>query len=55
MIGFLKQTQEDVLALQAGSKGSITWHLDAAFGVHKDLKSHTGVYMMLGSGAIQSM
>lgn len=55
MMGFLKKTQNDVLTLQASNDGIITWHLDAAFGVHKDLRSHTGATMMLGAGAIQSV
>jgi hypothetical protein len=29
--------------------------LDAAFAVHKDLRSHTGAVMSLGKGAIQSV
>jgi hypothetical protein len=56
MMGFLKKTQNDVLTLQASNDGIITWHLDAAFGVHKDLRSHTGgATMMLGAGAIRSV
>jgi hypothetical protein len=55
IIGFLKQTPADVLTLQAGGEATITSHLDAAFGVHKNLKSHTGATMMLGNGSIQSM
>jgi hypothetical protein len=31
------------------------WHLNAAFGVHRDLKSHTSATMMLGNGAISSI
>jgi hypothetical protein len=34
--------------------GVITWHVDAAFAVHQDFKSHTGATMTLGKGAIQS-
>jgi hypothetical protein len=55
LIGFLKQTKDDVLTLQAEDDIIIKWHLDAAFAVHKDFKSHTGATMMLGSGAIQSV
>jgi hypothetical protein len=43
------------LILQAGGKSIIAWHLNAAFDVHIDLKSHTGAIIMLGSGAIQSV
>ena len=48
MLGFLKATQEDVITLESDGKHMITWHLDAAFAVHKDLKSHTGAVMSLG-------
>jgi hypothetical protein len=55
MIGFLKETKDDVLTLEADSNGVITWHVDASFAVHEDFKSHTGATMSLGSGVIQSL
>ena len=55
MIGFLKETKDDVLTLEADSSGVITWHLDASFAVHKDFRSHTGATMSLGKGVIQSV
>ena len=55
MLGFLKATQEDVLTLESNGDRIITWHLDAAFAVHKDFKSHTGAVMSLGKGSIQSV
>jgi hypothetical protein len=55
LIGFLKSTEQDVLTLEANNYGKITWHLDAAFGVHNDYKSHTGAIMTLGKGCIQSI
>jgi hypothetical protein len=33
----------------------ITWHLDAAFAVHRYFKSHTGAVMLLGKGRIQDV
>jgi hypothetical protein len=39
-----------------GTKNSVTMmSVDAAFAVHKDLKSHTGAVMTLGNGAICSI
>jgi hypothetical protein len=55
MIGFLDYTKEDTLKLDCDDDGTINWHLDAAFAVHKDAKSHTGATMSLGSGAITSI
>ena len=55
MLEFLKTTKHDVLTLEANNYGKITWHLDAAFGVHNDYKSHTGAVMTLGKGCIQSI
>jgi len=54
MLRFLKRTKEDVLTLEAGEDVKIEWHLDAAFAVHPDFKSHTGATMTLGKGSIQS-
>ena len=55
VIGFLKSTMNDELTIEANDYGNITWYVDAAFGVHKDMKSHTGAVMMLGKGCIQSI
>jgi hypothetical protein len=55
LIGFLKYTQDDVMILESDGNQIITLHLDAAFAVHKDLKSHTGAVMTLGKGSIQSV
>jgi hypothetical protein len=55
VIGFLKLTINDQLAIEANDYGNITWYVDASFGVHKDMRSHTGAVMMLGKGSIQSI
>jgi hypothetical protein len=39
------------LTLKADGSKSLEWHVDAAFAVHPDFKSHTGATMMLGEGA----
>ena len=33
----------------------IKWHVDAAFAVHPDFKSHTGATFTMGKGSIQNM
>ena len=55
LMRFLKRTQDDVLTLEAKDGIQIDWHLDAAFAVHPDYKSHTGATMTLGKGTIQSV
>ena len=52
---FLKATQDDVTTLMADGSATIKWYVDAAFGVHQDLKSHTGATMTLGQGIICSV
>jgi hypothetical protein len=55
MMKFLKQTANDRLTLKADSKKTVRWHVDAAFAVHPDFKSHTGGVMTMGQGAITSI
>jgi hypothetical protein len=57
MLKYLDLTKDLVLTLEAGS-GKIVmckWHLDAAFAVHKDMKSHTGAVLTLGKGAVKTI
>ena len=47
MMKFLKQTVEDQLTLQSDGTRTLKWHVNAAFAVHPDFKSHTsGILMM---------
>ena len=55
MLGFLKSTRNDVLTLSADDTHNIIWYIDAAVGVHNDMRSHTGATMSLVEGAIQSI
>jgi hypothetical protein len=55
MMNYLKATKNDVPCISADDTGTIQWHVDAAFAVHKDMKSHTGATMTLGSGTICSI
>ena len=54
VLSFLKGSINDVLTLEADDSGELTWYIDAAFGVHKDMKSHTGSVFTMGKGAILS-
>jgi hypothetical protein len=55
MMNYLKATKDDVQCMSANDTGTIKWHVDAAFAIHKDMKSHTGATMTLGSGSICSI
>jgi hypothetical protein len=45
MMNYLKATKDDVPCMSADDTGTIKWHVDATFAVHKDMKSHTGATM----------
>jgi hypothetical protein len=54
VLGFLKGTREDVLTLEADNCQTLTWYIDAAFGVHADMRSQTGSVFTMGKGSIIS-
>ena len=55
MMKFLQQTSQDKLTLESDGSKTVRWHVDAAFAVHPDFKSHTGGIMSMGKGAITSI
>ena len=55
LMRYLKATQDVVKTLEMDNMGIVQWWADAAFAVHKDMKSHTGGVMTLGKGAVQSI
>ena len=54
LMSFMKTTAKDVLTLEADDEMIGRWHIDAAFAVHCDFKSHTGGTFTLGKGCITS-
>ena len=54
MMNFLHKTVDQCLTLEAQDLTSIEWSIDAAFAVHPDHKSHTGITMKMGKGAVYS-
>jgi hypothetical protein len=54
LMTFLKTTRYDVATLEADDSQSLNWYVDAAFAVHGDFKSHTGMTMTLGKGCATS-
>ena len=54
ILGYLKKTEDTVLTLEADDHQRLVWHVDAAFGVHPDFRSHTGATFSMGKGCITS-
>ena len=52
IMNFLQANKNEVASMRADDTQSIKWHVDAAFAVHKDFKSHTGATLSLGKGII---
>jgi hypothetical protein len=51
---YLRATIDLPLTMEADDLHVVKWWVDASFGVHPDMKSHTGATMSLGKGAIYS-
>jgi hypothetical protein len=47
--GYLKRTQSRTLLLRATGENRITAYVDAAYAVHDDSKSHSGVVVYVGN------
>ena len=50
VIKYFRNTKELVLKLRANTVFTIKWWINATFAVHKDMRSHTGGTMSMGSG-----
>ena len=51
---YLNGTRTFHLTLGIDDIKVIKWYVDASYGVHPDLRSHTGSIMTMGTGAVQS-
>jgi hypothetical protein len=52
LMKFLNATRKRVLALSADNLHVIKWHVDTAFAVHPNFKSHAGGAITVGKGAV---
>jgi hypothetical protein len=52
VLKYLNGTQDLVLTLAADSIVSLSAYIDAAYGVHNDLKGHSGCVITMGSGVL---
>ena len=50
-LAYLRRTKNMPLTLEASSMGTISWWVDASFGVHPNMRSHPGATMSLGKGS----
>jgi hypothetical protein len=57
MMKYLQETKDLELTLEAEKGASVIckWYPDAAFAVHRDMKSHTGAVLTLGKGAANTI
>jgi hypothetical protein len=49
VLGYLKWTEEQVLVLKPCVTGEVVAYVDAAYAIHNDSKSHTGVVIYVGN------
>ena len=42
------------LIIEIDDTNTLRWYADATFGVHHDMKSHTGIMITMGQGAARS-
>ncbi len=54
VIKYLQSTSTLVLRLSAKNLNVVKWWVDASYGVHHDMQSHTGGAMSMGTGAVYS-
>jgi hypothetical protein len=52
LMKYMDQTKDRVVYIGSNSKSYLYAYVDASYGVHKDSKSHTGVFMSLGFGPV---
>ena len=52
VIQYLRGTQDITLTVEPGD--CLNWWVDSSYAVHPDMRSHSGIIMMLGMGAMYS-
>ena len=55
MMDYLKKTENDSLTIRLGDLKETEFSIDASYAVHPDGRSHTGMTMKMGKGAITSL
>ena len=55
LMKYVNGTKGLVLTLSAEQLNILKWFVDAAYAVHADYKSHTGMTMTMGQGSIMLM
>ena len=52
LILYLNGTKDLVVTLSAENARILKWYIDASYGIHKDMKSHTGAALTMGTGTV---
>ena len=52
VLKYLRSTKDLLLILSADGSGLLRWWVDASFGVHMDMKGHTGGNMLMGKVSV---
>ena len=52
VLKYLQSTKDLSLILSADGSGLLRWWVDASYGVHMDMKGHTGGNMSMGKGSV---
>ena len=55
LMKYINGTKRKVFRFSVDDLRILKWYVDVAFAVHPDFKSHTGMVMTMGQGALQSM
>ena len=55
MMNFLYRNQDECLTLRLDGTWKTKWSIDAAYAVHPDMRSHTGMTMKMGKGSITTL
>lgn len=52
LLKYIQATKDLPLIIEDDGNGVVYWHIDGSFAVHHDMKSHTGIFMSTGKGAL---
>jgi hypothetical protein len=54
-VRYLRDSAQLAHTLEADGTGIVRWWVDASYGVHHDMRSHTGAAMSMGKGCVYSI
>jgi hypothetical protein len=54
VLGYLKGTLHFELTISCNSLDKLTWYIDGSYGIHEDMKGHSGAVLMIGDSTVLS-